>query len=84
MSKYNRYSFVKKYYPNYLVFIKYNNILITYGIDLEIINRFNYKLLNINYIILDNIDIIEKKEYFNNNYFYYFKIIILVLLLEKN
>ena len=44
----------------------------------SLIEDFNYlkrKLNNINYIILDNLDIIVKKEYENNYYLnYYFKV----------
>ena len=82
MSKYYRYSFVKNYYPNYLVFIKDKNKLITYNYDLKIVKLFNYKLLNINYLILDNVDIIKTKEYHNNKYLYYFKICILLDFLD--
>lgn len=78
MSKYKRYLFTKRLYPNYLVFILSKNKLITYSYDLEISlylgfnNVFNK---NINYIILDNLDL--RKYEFNNNYFYYFKIILI-------
>ena len=79
MSKYKRYLFTKRLYPNYLVFILSKNKLITYSYDLEISlylgfnNVFNK---NINYIILDNLDL-RKYEFNNNNYFYYFKIILI-------
>lgn len=78
MSKYYRYKFLKKYYPDYIVFITNKNKLITYDYDLKIVKLFNYKLLNINYIILDNIDIIKKIDNKINNYFYYFKITLLI------
>lgn len=82
MSKYYRYNFLKKYYPDYIIFITNKNKLITYDYDLKIVKLFNYKLLNINYIILDNIDIIKKIDNkIDNkihNYFYYFKITLLI------
>ena len=60
-----RYEVIKKLYPNYLILLIKNNKYYTFDEDKIIIN----------YIILDNLDIIVKKEYENNNYLnYYFKI----------
>ena len=60
-----RYEVIKKLYPNYLILLIKNNKYYTFDED---------KLI-FNYIILDNVDIIVKKEYENNNYLnYYFKI----------
>ncbi len=74
MSKYNRYKFSKELYNDYLVLIKYKNNLVTYNYDLEIYKLF--KLDNINYLVIDGLDI---KLYNNidNKYNYYYKIIIL-------
>ena len=83
MSRYYRYLFIKKYYPNYIIFIKYKKYIITYNNDLKIIKLFNYKELNINYMIIDNISIIENKVYSDNKYFYYFKIIILLTFISN-
>lgn len=79
MSKFTRYLFVKKIYPEYVVFINSKERLITYGKDLEIVNLIGYKNffdININYIIVNDLDIFIK-EFSNNNYFYYFKIILI-------
>ena len=72
-----RYEVIKKLYPNYLILIIKNNKYYTFDEDKLIytyINR-NLNKHEINYIILNNLDIIIKKEYENNNYLnYYFKI----------
>ena len=72
-----RYEVIKKLYPNYLILIIKNNKYYTFDEDKLIFNYLNRNLnkYEINYIILDNLDIIVKKEYENNNYLnYYFKI----------
>lgn len=80
MSKYNRYVFVKKIYPDYVIFILSKNKLVTYNKDLEIVTLFGLKEffnLNVSYLILDCLDIKERKNILTNNYFYYFKICVL-------
>ncbi len=72
-----RYEVIKKLYPNYLILLIKNNKYYTFDEDKIIFNYINRNLnrYEINYIILDNLDIIVKKEYENNNYLnYYFKI----------
>lgn len=70
-----RYNVLKHIYPNYLILIIKNNKYYNFDEDKLIFNYLKRKLNNINYIILDNLDIIVKKEYENNNYLnYYFKI----------
>lgn len=72
-----RYEVIKKIYPNYLILLIKNNKYYTFDEDKIIFNYINRNLnrYEINYIILDNLDIIVKKEYENNNYLnYYFKI----------
>ena len=79
MSKYNRYLFTKRLYKDYLVFILSKNNLITYDIDLEIYNSYKNNIfnLNINYIILDNLDLNIYK------YSYYVKLNLLKKILCK-
>ena len=80
MSKLNRYLFLKKMYPEYVIFILEKDKLITYNWDLKILNILSFDGLiniNVNYIILDGLDIVFRKEYFDNSYFYYFKICLL-------
>ena len=72
-----RYEVIKKLYPNYLILIIKNNKYYTFDEDKIIFNYINRNLnkYEINYIILDNLNIIVKKEYENNNYLnYYFKV----------
>ena len=70
-----RYNVLKHIYQNYLILLIKNNKYYTFYEDKLIFNYLKRKLNNINYIILDNLDIIVKKEYENNNYLnYYFKI----------
>lgn len=70
-----RYEVIKKLYPNYLILLIKNNKYYTFDEDKLIFNYLKRKLNNINNIILDNLDIIVKKEYENNNYLnYYFKV----------
>ena len=79
MSKFKRYLFVKKIYPDYVVFILSKNKLITYNRDLDIYNYLKNDLfkLNINYIIVDNLEL-KFYKFKNNNYFYYFKLILIL------
>ena len=74
MSKYNRYLFCKRLYNNYLILIKNKDKIISFDEDLKIIELYGIETIkkNINYLILDGLDI--KLYNNNNNYFYYFKI----------
>ena len=56
-----RYEVIKKLYPNYLILLIKNNKYYTFDEDKLIFNYLKRKLNNINYIILDNLDIIVKK-----------------------
>lgn len=66
----NRYLFLKKIYKNYLIYFWIHNKKKLY--DKTEKEMYNYIMENknykINYIIVDNLDIIEKKVYENNNY----------------
>lgn len=75
---YNRYSFTKKIYPKYLVIIQRKNKYFSFGNDLLILNSINFnnkiEILNdkkINYLILDNLDIIDIRDYIDNQYYRY-------------
>ncbi|MGM9848180.1 MAG: hypothetical protein ACI312_00300 [Bacilli bacterium] len=74
MSIINRYKFTKDIYSNYIIFIRKKRILNTYFIDNKICMELNIKKYyqldkyQINYLILDNLDINIKKEYSINNY----------------
>ena len=82
MGAYNRYLFCKKKYPDYLVFVVVKGKMVTFEYDLKIVEMFkDIDKLNINYIILNGLDIkLFNKEI--NNYFYYFEICLLKDILE--
>lgn len=84
MSKFSRYLFVKKNYPDFVVFIRSKERLITYNKDLEIVNLVSYKKffdMNINYIVVCDLNIFVK-EFDCNNYFYYFKITLIKSIID--
>ena len=73
MSAYNRYYFTKKIYPNYLILLYKKGRYYSYGNDSKILryikfkNKLRYLDKNrINYLVLDNLDIVIKKEYDDN------------------
>lgn len=72
---YERYSIIKKLYPNYLILMYKKNNLISINEDKDIIDIFGIKSIkNTNTIILNNLDI-EKIDIYDNNQYdnYYFK-----------
>lgn len=81
---YNRYREIKNIYNDYIIFIKRKNKdYKLYNIDKKIFEYLNLKKINflktyeINYLILDNLDIVEKYEYENNRYYeYYIKVLL--------
>ena len=75
----NRYSEIKKLYDDYLILIKKKNKYLSYENDKEILDYIKFskvkelKKRKINYLILENLDIIEmidNKE--KNKYYTYF------------
>ena len=73
VSAYNRYKFTKNVYHNHIVLLYKKNRYYTYGIDKKILEyiKFNnepYMLrkYRINYLVLDELDIIENYEYMDN------------------
>lgn len=73
-----------------MIIIKYNDkfksfrndsLLLNYLIDNNKIKKLNK--LKINYVIVNNLDIIEIKEYLNNNYYRYIKVSYLNMFLIK-
>lgn len=82
MSRKYRYQFTKDTFPGYIVFLVVKRKYITYDNDLEILKYIKYKdklsLLDkykINYLVLDNLDIIIQKEFEDNNYYKYLYLI---------
>ena len=78
MSKISRYKFLKKIFDNYLVLIYKDNKYYTYGIDAYMFyHKCNKDLdkverLRINYVIVEGLEEIVKKEYKDNQYNDYF------------
>lgn len=59
---------MKELYPSYIIYIKRKNKYYTNEIDKDIVKYFGNNLKNINYIILNNLNIIEKVVFANNIY----------------
>lgn len=79
MSRENRYKITKQIHPDYIVLIKYKDKYITYNNDTLICNYLKFYKNNkyrfyvfeqkqINYLVLDELDIIRIKQYKENNY----------------
>ena len=71
----NKYIFLKRIYKEFVIVFKSKNHYQLYGNDILILKYFKIKNIintleyyNINYIILDNFDIIKKKVFDNNRY----------------
>lgn len=79
MSKINRYNFIKKMYPDYLILLVSKNNYTSFYLDKLIYSYYLDKVfkLNINYIILDGLDIIKKVKFSNNKYYYYSKLVLI-------
>lgn len=78
---YNRYSFLKRLNRNYIVLIKKNKKYFSYDNDLKILNYLGFKsslkILDkrkINYIVLEDLEILKQRNYKNNNYRKYLKL----------
>ena len=79
MSRISRYKFLKKIFNNYIVLIyKDNKYYTKCNKDIKKIER-----LKINYIIVDGLEEVERKEYENNRYDHYFYRCGVLLLLDK-
>ena len=68
---YNRYLALKKFYPDSVILIYHHDKYKTYGDDkliYDYLDNSNLARLNINYIILNNLDIDYMQEYDHNNY----------------
>ena len=79
MSKINRYNFIKEMYPDYLILLVSKNSYVSFNIDRLLYNYYLDKVfkLDINYIILDGLDIIKRCEFINNKYYYYSKLVLI-------
>lgn len=79
MSRENRYKITKQIHPDYIILIKYKDKYITYNNDTLICsylkfyknNKYRFYVFEqkqINYLVLDELDIIRIKQYKENNY----------------
>ena len=73
MSAYNRYRFTKKVYPDYIVLLIKKEKYYSYGKDRKILEYIKFKnktsilrKKKINYLVLDELDIVEQYEYLDN------------------
>ena len=84
MSLKNRYLFLKKIYPNYLIIFEHKNKYLSYGIDnelLQYIKVINLNKFSINFIILKNMSVCKLQKFKNNLYNdYYLKYILIKLI----
>ena len=86
MSAYSRYKFIKKFNRRSLILIKSKNKYVSYERDIKLLRyvKFNmeYNYCNlayldkfeIDYLVLDNLDVIVDKHYDVNNYMKYLKL----------
>ena len=84
----NRYDFIKNIYKDYIIFIVKKDKYYTFKNDELICKCFNVSFNNIskynlNYLVLDNLDIVEIKEYDNNKYYEYLIKSILIKIIEN-
>ena len=73
MSAYNRYSFTKEVYPDYVVLLIRKYKYYSYSVDRKVLDYIKFKdktyilrKKHINYLVLDELDIVEKYEYSDN------------------
>ena len=73
MSAYNRYSFIKEVYSYYIVLLIKKDRYYSYGKDRKILEYIKFKnktrilrKKKINYLVLDELDIVAKYEYLDN------------------
>lgn len=85
MSMINRYTFTKNIYSDYLVIIYKLGNYYSFSYDKKILKYIKFKgntniikRKRINYLVLNNLDIIEINKYYDNRYDYYLKIICII------
>lgn len=90
MSAYNRYNFTKDVYPDYIVLLVKKDKYYSYGRDREVLEYIRFKnktnilrKKKINYLVLDELDIIEKYEYLDNGLDRYMYLVMLKKVLEE-
>ena len=93
--RYSRYMFFKKLYKRYIILIKGKDRYYTYDRDKEILeyvkfnNKYNESSLSyldkycINYIVIEDLNIIDNVKFKDNNYMKYYKLFHLKNILMK-
>lgn len=59
---------LKELYPHSLIYVLKKGKYHLNDVDKDIVKIFNKKIANTNYVILENLDIIDMRIYLNNNY----------------
>lgn len=82
----NRYLFLKRQYIDYLILFYKKGNMTSYSIDKKIfdyITKNNINITNVNYIIIDEKNNIDKYEFINNKYYELLKIYYLSSILNN-
>ena len=69
----NRYLFLKRLYPNFIIIMLSKKEYVTFGMDNMMIKFLNMNsrammVYYINYLIIDNLEIVKKVEFTDNQY----------------
>lgn len=69
----NRYLFLKRLYPNFIIIMLSKKEYVTFGMDNMMIKFLNMNsrammVYHINYLIIDNLEIVKKVEFTDNQY----------------
>ena len=90
MSAYNRYSFIKEVYSYYIVLLIKKDRYYSYGKDRKILEYIKFKnktrilrKKKINYLVLDELDFVEKYEYLDNQINKYICLVSINIILEE-
>ena len=90
MSAYNRYSFIKEVYSYYIVLLIKKDRYYSYGKDRKILEYIKFKnktsilrKIKINYLVLDELDFVEKYEYLDNQINKYICLVSINIILEE-
>lgn len=89
MASNTRYIFTKRIYNNYIVLLKCKEGYSSFDIDNKILKYINFKRLSdlnkmqINYIIIENMDIIKHQKYKNNTFEIYKMKVLFTEIIDK-
>lgn len=89
MAKISRYKFIKKLYPNTLVLFYDKGKYSSLATDQFILNFIQFTSLyslekrKINYLVVQNMNILERKKFLDNKYSFYYSEVRLLNILER-